>query len=86
MDDLTKFREKINEIDAKLLQLIADRISVVKEVGEYKKENGLQIVDPEREEKLLQTLTEKGKKLGLTESVIRKIWKQFFEISYRIEK
>lgn len=86
MDDLNKLREEINKIDEQLLDLIAQRIGVVKAVGEYKKEKGLPVVDKKREEELLQKLILRGEKYSLDESIIRKVWKNFFEIAYELEK
>lgn len=86
MDDLNKLRENINEIDEQFLDLIAQRIEVVKAVGEYKKERGLPVIDRKREEELLQKLIQRGKKYSLDESIIRKVWKDFFEIAYELEK
>lgn len=86
MNDLNKLREEINKIDEQLLDLIAQRIGVVKAVGEYKKERGLPIVDKKREEELLQKLILRGEKYSLDESIIRKVWKNFFEIAYELEK
>lgn len=86
MDDLNKLREEINKIDEQLLDLIAQRIGVVKAVGEYKKEKGLPVVDKKREEELLQKLILRGEKYSLGESIIRKVWKNFFEIAYELEK
>jgi len=51
-------REKIDKIDKELLELLSNRIQVVHQVGEIKREKGIGVFDPNREEKLLQELVQ----------------------------
>ncbi len=50
MTDLEKARQTINEIDKKMALLFEERMEVIKQVAEYKKNHGLQITDANREE------------------------------------
>lgn len=86
MKDLSQLRQEINEIDAQLLELLAKRVSVVKEVGEYKKENNLPIVDPEREQQIIDDKIKKAEKLNLSSTFIQKIWRTIFDEAYELEK
>lgn len=56
MDDnrLNDARKIINEVDSKIVKLFEQRMQAAKMVAEYKKEHGLQIYVPEREEALIQ--------------------------------
>ena len=54
MRDLSEIRLKINEIDDKMRVLFEERMNAVREVAEYKKANGLPILDTERERDLLE--------------------------------
>lgn len=83
---LTRLRKEIDEVDARLLELISKRVSIVKKVGEYKKQVGKPIRDSQREQERIATLTLQGKKFGLNKKIIEKIWKTFFEVSYTIEE
>ena len=47
--DLDTLRRSIDEIDSRLLTLIEERVKLVLAVGDYKREHGLAIYDPERE-------------------------------------
>src|SRR5258707_12262789 len=58
---LDEIRKKIDEIDSELLRLLNDRADLVHEVGLVKKEAGLSIYAPEREESLLQSPSQSGK-------------------------
>lgn len=52
--DLEKIREQIDEIDAQILELFCRRMDVVKSVAEYKIENNMQVLRPEREKAILE--------------------------------
>lgn len=53
MDNLSRAREKINEIDKKMAELFESRMEAVKIVADYKKERGLPILDKTREEEII---------------------------------
>ena len=57
---IKEYREKIDEIDDILLEKFQERMKVVKEIGEYKKEKGLPVTDEKREEELLKRIAEKA--------------------------
>jgi chorismate mutase len=47
---LADFRQSIDNIDAALVFLLAERFAITKKVGLYKAEAGLPAADPDREE------------------------------------
>ncbi len=47
--DLSQYREKIDRIDRELVRLFAERMDVAGEIGTYKREMGLPVLDPVRE-------------------------------------
>ena len=51
---LEALRKRIDEIDTDLLRLLELRFQVVKEIGLFKKENKLPILDKDREKEVLQ--------------------------------
>jgi len=53
MDKLTKARNKIDSIDKEMARLFSERMEAVKEIAEYKKENGLKIYDMTRENEVI---------------------------------
>ncbi|MCL2070954.1 MAG: type II 3-dehydroquinate dehydratase [Oscillospiraceae bacterium] len=58
MEGLLKYRKKIDKIDAELLRLFNERMEVAAEIALYKKENGIPISDPQREQELLSAISE----------------------------
>jgi chorismate mutase len=53
---LQKYRESIDNIDAALVYMLAERFKVTKAVGAYKAEAGLAPADPSREKKQIERL------------------------------
>ena len=51
---LTKARKIINEIDKKMAELFVQRMQAVKAASEYKRRNGLPILDAQREEEVVE--------------------------------
>ena len=54
MDKLQDARLKINEIDREMASLFERRMQAAKTIAEYKKERGLQIYDPKREQVVIE--------------------------------
>ena len=46
---LDEYRSSIDNIDAALVHLLAERFKITRQVGDYKAEVGLPVADPERE-------------------------------------
>ncbi|RJF93429.1 chorismate mutase [Sphingomonas cavernae] len=55
-DRLRHYRESIDNIDAALVFMLAERFKVTQAVGRYKAENGLPPADPGREERQIERL------------------------------
>ena len=57
---LNELRHEINELDAKILELFAQRLSVCHNVALYKQENNLPVFQPEREDEVIKKIREKS--------------------------
>ena len=55
---LEESRKRIDEIDRELVRLYTERMDIAAEVAAYKKENGLPVLDAERERRLLKRVAE----------------------------
>lgn len=49
-NQLETFRQEIDSIDAQIFKLFEQRIMVAKQIGAYKKEHGLSVLDSSRED------------------------------------
>ena len=54
MDDLQTLRQDIDAIDRRLVELFRRRMDVTRRVGEYKRSQGVPVLDQERERQVLQ--------------------------------
>jgi chorismate mutase-like protein len=55
---ILELRKSIDQLDRQLVELIAERLRLVKQVGEIKRGSGLEVYDPERERDLLQRVSQ----------------------------
>ena len=59
--DIGMLRKAIDRIDEKILELINQRLSLAKQIGDLKKHAGIQILDSGREKEILERLLEENK-------------------------
>jgi chorismate mutase len=64
-DQLTRFRSSIDNIDAALVHLLAERFKITQDVGRYKAAAGLPPADPEREADQIARLRALAEESGL---------------------
>jgi monofunctional chorismate mutase len=83
--DLDALRRSIDEIDSRLLALIEERIRLVLDVGNYKRQHGLAIYDPERERQLIERLTQEAR-APLEPGTVRRIFERLIDESRRLEQ
>jgi chorismate mutase len=55
-DTLSRYRQSIDNIDAALVFMLAERFKITQAVGRYKAENGMPPADPGREERQIARL------------------------------
>lgn len=84
MIDLNKYRENIDSIDNKIIQLINKRMEIVKEIGELKRSHQSVIYRPEREKDIIERLFTNNKGL-LNKAAIEAIFLEIFAVSRSIE-
>ena len=83
---LNELREEINPIDKKIVDLIAKRISLVKEIAEIKKKNNLEIIDKNREIEIIKEKQELARELNISQDLINRIFEEIIKNSVKIQK
>jgi chorismate mutase len=83
--DLDELRRGIDAVDQAILKLLHDRIRLVMLVGQYKRERGIPVYDPERERQLLDRLS-RAAEPPLDAPTIRRIFERLVDESRRIEQ
>ncbi|MEI6890283.1 MAG: chorismate mutase [Bacteroidales bacterium] len=70
---LEGLRSEIDKLDEELIDILARRMSVVEEIGRYKKENRITILQLKRWNKIIRDRVENGIRLGLNRDFILRL-------------
>lgn len=79
--DLAELRGEIDDIDSELLQLLARRMEVSAQIGEYKKNNNVTVVQMDRWKKILADHVATGAYLGLSPELINEVFEAIHQAS-----
>ena len=85
MKDLASLREEIDQLDEQLWEIIGKRADVVRQIGEWKRQHGEQVIQPERWQEVLQHCQSVADKYGLSETVVQEVMEAIHNESVRIE-
>ena len=69
---LDKLREQINHVDDEIMQLLGQRMKIAEQIGEYKKNNSVTILQTNRWNQILERAFNRGDNLGLTREFVTK--------------
>jgi chorismate mutase len=86
MSELIEYRNKIDNIDNQIIELLAKRFEIVKQVGHYKKEHHLPPLQPGRWQEVLEDKIQKAQKYNIDKNCIVDIWNRIHEAALEIEK
>jgi chorismate mutase len=81
--DLSEMRCKIDQIDSQIVELLGKRMEVCDEIGAYKKENGMPVLQPVRYGEILRDRAEMGISKHLDPVFVREILKEIHEEAVR---
>ena len=73
-EQLKKLRMLIDEVDMKLLQVMGERTKLVQEIGRFKKENSVTILQIERWFEILKTRQEMGVSCDLENQIVSELF------------
>ena len=79
--DLAGLRGEIDDIDSELLQLLARRMEVSAQIGEYKKHHNVTVVQMDRWKKILDDHVATGLDLGLSPELIIEVFEAVHQAS-----
>lgn len=82
-EPLEELRERIDRLDDELLEVLAKRMRVSREIGHYKYEHGMPVLQKERYNDLMQRRVEMGRELELDETFVKNILSVIHEESVR---
>lgn len=82
-ESLNELRKQIDECDNDLIQLLAKRMRVCREIGTYKKEHGVNILQTGRYNEILDKRGAQGALCGMDQAFIKKVFEAIHEESVR---
>ena len=83
---LEELRDEIEEIDREIVESIARRTYVVESIAEVKKERGMEIHDPKREEVVLDRVAERAEALDVDSEDVREVFELLMDISKKEQR
>ena len=84
--ELAWLRAEIDELDDQLWETIARRMEVSERIGEWKKEHGVQALQPQRYEEIVKQRKEWAEQKGLSEELVKDIFDAIHQESLKKQK
>jgi len=84
-NQLDVLRNRIDAIDAELLETLSSRVAIVKEIGRYKKDNNVTALQINRWSQLMEDRVKLGNKLDLNETFVKILFQLIHEDSVRMQ-
>ncbi|TDM07659.1 bifunctional 3-deoxy-7-phosphoheptulonate synthase/chorismate mutase [Macrococcus lamae] len=85
MSELNQLRERIEEINIAILDLLSERGEIAKQIGLEKRKAGTMIYDPMREKEMINKLQDLNKG-PYDDNVIKQLFKEIFKASTELQK
>lgn len=83
MSELKALREKIDECDRQLVELLAKRNQITAQVGAYKQQQGQPVYVPARETALIEARRKEAAKAGVSPELIEDVLRRLMRESYQ---
>ncbi len=84
-ENITILRKQIDEIDEQLLTTLAKRMRISKEIGIYKKEHNMPILQSGRYNDILENRAKQGEAMNLSHEFVVEIMKAIHEESVKVQ-
>jgi chorismate mutase len=83
---IDQIRERIDQLDAKIIELLKQRLTAVEKIGALKREQNIEIEDNQRELFLQEQLESLARQNNLSLTFLKRIWDEILLESYRIQR
>lgn len=80
-----KWRQRIDEIDRQLVELLNERSRCVLEIGRIKKDDGSALYQPDREREVLAAV-ERANRGPLSEAAVRRLFERILDEARSVER
>jgi len=82
-EGITILRKQIDELDNQLMELLAKRMRVCREIGQYKKEHNMTVLQTSRYNEILDKRGAQGSLCGMDPEFVKKVFEAVHEESVR---
>lgn len=86
MSDLDRLRDEIAKLDAEILLLISKRCLTAEEIGRLKKAEGIAIVAPDVEKRVMERFVSIGSEYNLSRDTCEKLARVLIDEAIKHEK
>lgn len=84
-NELEMLRSRIDSLDTELLEVLSSRMDIVREIGNYKKENNVTALQINRWAQLIDSRVSVGQKLNLNRTFVQILFQLIHEDSVRMQ-
>lgn len=81
--DLAHVRDRIDELDDALVQMIRDRLQLARAAAESKRATGRPQRDVRREAEVVRRAADRARELGVDDDSIRAVFRRLIDLSHR---
>ena len=82
-EGIQQMRKKIDEIDNQLVELLSKRMEICREIGHYKKEHNMTVLQASRYNEILEKRGVQGSLTGMSPDFVAKVFESIHEESVR---
>ncbi|MDR0748032.1 MAG: bifunctional 3-deoxy-7-phosphoheptulonate synthase/chorismate mutase type II [Tannerellaceae bacterium] len=82
-ENLSELRRQIDQIDEQLLELLSKRMRISREIGIYKKEHNMPVLQSPRYNEILENRSNMGESMDLSPEFVKEVLREIHEESVR---
>jgi len=86
MEDIQKLRKRIDEIDEQILRLLGERAEICRSIGLLKKEQGMPVTDPSRENEVYAKIRVKATDFSLDSNEAEAVYRQIVNMCSSVQE
>ncbi len=84
--ELDLLRRSVDEVDRSILEAFAERVRIVRRIGDVKEALGQPVLDPAREAAVVRGAAESARRSGLDDEAVRDIFWRLVGLSRRTQR
>lgn len=84
-ENITLLRQEIDRLDNELLEVLNKRMNVSREIGQYKKEHNMQVLQTNRFDTVIQSRVKLANEMGMSTDFMRTLLMAIHEESVRVQ-